>query len=123
MINANLRKALFAAALVAGLGTVPFAQAYAQDSAAAASKGDNQTVAGKADDTWITTKVKSEFAANKSVKATDVSVSTTEGVVTLTGTVATAKEKSHAEMIAKKIKGVKSVDASGLTVSAAAADK
>jgi hyperosmotically inducible protein len=121
MNHANLRKALFAAALVAGLGTVPFAQVNAQDSAAAASKGDNQTVAGKADDTWITTKVKSEFAANKSVKATDISVSTTEGVVTLTGTVATAKEKSHAEMIAKKVKGVKSVDASGVTVSPAAA--
>ena len=121
MMNANIRKALFAAALVAGLGTVPFAQVNAQDSAAATSKGDNQTVAGKADDTWITTKVKSEFAANKSVKATDISVSTADGVVTLTGTVATAKEKSHAEMIAKKIKGVKSVDASGVTVSAAAA--
>lgn len=121
MKNANLRKTLFAAALVAGLGTVPFAQAYAQDSAAASSKGDNQTVAGKADDTWITTKVKSEFAANKSVKATDISVSTSEGVVTLTGTVATAKEKSHAEQIAKKIKGVKKVDASGLTVSSSAA--
>ncbi|KJV36330.1 BON domain-containing protein [Luteibacter yeojuensis] len=120
MNNANIRKALFAAALVAGLAAVPAAQVYAQDSAAAASKGDNQTVAGKADDTWITTKVKSEFAANKSVKATDISVSTTEGVVTLTGTVGTAKEKSHAEAIAKKIKGVKSVDASGLTVSAAA---
>jgi hyperosmotically inducible protein len=120
MNHANLRKALFAAALVAGLGTVPFAQANAQDSAAMSSKGDNQTVAGKADDTWITTKVKSEFAANKSVKATDISVSTTEGVVTLTGTVGTAKEKSHAEAIAKKVKGVKSVDASGVTVSAAA---
>jgi hyperosmotically inducible periplasmic protein len=120
MNNANFRKALFAAALVAGFGTVPFAQAHAQDSAASMSKGDNQTVAGKADDTWITTKVKSEFAANKGVKGSDISVSTAEGVVTLTGTVATAKEKSHAESIAKKIKGVKSVDASGLTVSAAA---
>lgn len=121
MNHATLRKALFAAALVAGLGTVPFAQVYAQDSAAASSKGDNQTVAGKADDAWITTKVKSEFAASKSVKATDISVSTSDGTVTLTGTVATAKEKSHAEKIAKGVKGVKSVDASGLTVSSSAA--
>lgn len=122
MTQATIRKALFAAAIVAGLGTVPFAQVYAQDSAAAASKGDNQTVAGKVDDTWITTKVKSDFAADKAVKATDISVSTSDGVVTLTGTVATAKEKSHAESLAKKIKGVKSVDASGLTVSATAAN-
>jgi hyperosmotically inducible protein len=120
MNHANLRKALFAAALVAGLGTVPFAQVNAQDSTPAAAKADNQTVAGKADDTWITTKVKSEFATKKAVKGSDISVTTTEGVVTLTGTVTTAKEKSSAEKIAKAVKGVKSVDASGLTVSAAA---
>ncbi|NID06541.1 BON domain-containing protein [Luteibacter jiangsuensis] len=120
MNHANLRKALFAAALVAGLGTVPFAQVYAQDSSAAMSKGDNQTVAGKADDAWITTKVKSEFATTKNVKATDISVDTKDGMVTLTGTVATAAEKSKAEHVAKSVKGVKSVDASGLTVSAAA---
>jgi len=121
MNHANLRKALFAAALVAGLGTVPFTQVNAQDSTAAASKSDNQTVAGKADDTWITTKVKSEFATKKSVKGSDISVTTAEGVVTLTGTVATAKEKASATKIAKAVKGVKSVDASGITVSSAAA--
>jgi hyperosmotically inducible periplasmic protein len=119
MNHANLRKALFAAALVAGLGTVPFAQVNAQD-APAASKADNQTVAGKTDDAWITTKVKSEFATKKAVKGSDISVTTTEGVVALTGTVTTAKEKSNAEKIAKAVKGVKSVDASGLTVGAAA---
>ena len=119
MNHANLRKALFAAALVAGFGAAPFAQVYAQDSAAASSK-DNQTVAGKVDDTWITTKVKSEFATAKNVKATDISVDTKDGMVTLTGTVATAAEKSKAEHLAKGVKGVKSVDASGLTVSAAA---
>jgi hyperosmotically inducible protein len=54
------------------------------------------------------------------VKGSDISVTTTEGVVALTGTVSTAKEKSNAEKIAKAVKGVKSVDASGLTVSAAA---
>ncbi|HEY4291711.1 BON domain-containing protein [Luteibacter sp.] len=119
MNHANLRKALFAAVLVAGLGAAPVAQVYAQDSAAM-SKGDNQTVPGKADDAWITTKVKSEFATAKNVKATDISVDTKEGMVTLTGTVATAAEKSKAEHLAKSVKGVKSVDASGLTVSAAA---
>jgi len=121
MNNTNFRKAMFAAALVVGLGAVPFAQVSAQDSSAAMSKSDNQTVAGKTDDTWITTKVKSEFATKKAVKGTDISVTTTEGVVALTGTVSTAKEKSNAQKIAKSVKGVKSVDASGLNVSAAAA--
>jgi hyperosmotically inducible periplasmic protein len=119
MNHANLRKALFAAALVAGLGTVPFAQVNAQD-APAASKADNQTVAGKTDDAWITTKVKSEFTTKKGFKGSDLSVTTTEGVVAVTGTVVSEKQKTHAVSTAKAIKGVKSVDASGVTVSAAA---
>jgi hyperosmotically inducible periplasmic protein len=77
----------------------------------------NETVPGKVDDTWITTKVKSKFAAAKGVKASDISVSTTDGVVTLTGTATSAKEKTRAEHLTKQVKGVKSVDASGLTVS------
>jgi hyperosmotically inducible periplasmic protein len=79
----------------------------------------NETVPGKVDDTWITTKVKSKLAAAKGVKASDISVSTTDGVVTLTGNATSAKEKTRAEHLAKQIKGVKSVDGSGLTVSAA----
>jgi hyperosmotically inducible protein len=77
----------------------------------------NETVPGKVDDTWITTKVKSKFASSKGVKASDISVSTTDGVVTLTGTAMSKAEKSRAVHIAKGVKGVKSVDASGLTVS------
>jgi hyperosmotically inducible protein len=118
----SIRKTLLAAGFIAAFGAMPVTQVVAQDSGAGMSKSsDNQTVPGKVDDAWITTKVKSEFAAKKSVKGSDISVSTTDGVVTLTGTVATAAEKKHASAIAKKIKGVKSVDDSGLTVSASAA--
>jgi hyperosmotically inducible protein len=119
--SSKIQKALFTAALIAGFGAVPFAQASAQDSMA--KSADNQTVPDKAADTWITTKVKSEFATSKAVKATDVTVTTADGVVTLGGTVASEKEKTHAVAIAKKVKGVKSVDASGLTVSADTAAK
>lgn len=80
----------------------------------------NETVPGKVDDTWITTKVKSKFTAAKNVKASDISVSTTDGAVTLTGTVASAKQKTHVIHLAKQVKGVKTVDASGLTVSSPA---
>lgn len=76
----------------------------------------NETVPGKVDDSWITTKVKSKFAAAKGVKAHDISVSTADGVVTLTGTATSNAEKKRAVHIAKGVKGVKSVDASGLTV-------
>lgn len=80
----------------------------------------NETVPGKVDDTWITTKVKSKFTAAKGIKASDISVSTTDGAVTLTGTATSNKEKTHAIHLAKQVKGVKTVDATGLTVSSAA---
>jgi hyperosmotically inducible periplasmic protein len=60
--------------------------------------------------------VKSEFGTTKGVSANDISVSTNDGVVTLTGTVSSENEKMRAQRVAQLVKGVKSVDASGLTV-------
>ena len=114
------RHALIAASLTAALAAVPFAQTFAQDARAQSStESSNQTVPGKVDDAWITTKVKSEFATTKHIHATDISVDTTEGKVTLTGTVTSNKEKNRAIHVARKVKGVKSVDATGLTVTPA----
>jgi hyperosmotically inducible periplasmic protein len=87
-----------------------------QAPASSSTSSSNETVPGKANDTWITTKVKSKFAAAKGIKASDISVSTTDGAVTLTGTATSSKEKTHAIHLAKQVKGVKSVDATGLTV-------
>lgn len=109
------RKTLIAAGLVAAFSAVPFAQVAAQD--AMQKQSDNQTVPDKTADAWITTKVKSELATTKGIKSTDISVTTADGVVTLTGTATSAAEKAKAEQVAKKVKGVKSVDGSGLTVS------
>jgi osmotically-inducible protein OsmY len=76
--------------------------------------------AGKAADStkdgWVTTKVKSKFAASSAVKASDVSVETTNGVVTLTGTVDSAEAKQAAIEQAQQTEGVKSVNSSGLMV-------
>ena len=109
-----LRNSLIASALVCAFAAVPVSQVLAQDSTQASS--DNQTVPGKANDGWITTKVKSKLAAAKNLKSTDISVETKEGTVTLTGTVSSKNAKNHAVKVAKSVKGVKSVDASGLTV-------
>ncbi|OOG48110.1 BON domain-containing protein [Rhodanobacter sp. C01] len=116
-----IRNSVFATGLMLAFAAVPFAQAVAQDAGSMQKSSDNQTVPDKAADAWITTKVKSEFGTTKGIKATDISVSTSDGVVTLSGNVATEKEKLHAERVAKNVKGVKNVDASGLTVSAAPA--
>ena len=120
-----LRNSLLASALVCAFAAVPVSQVFAQDSgqqgssteASQAMHSDNQTMPGKANDGWITTKVKSKLAAAKNIKSTDISVDTSQGVVTLSGTVPSKSVKNHAVREAKSVKGVKSVDASGLTVS------
>ena len=113
-----IRNSVFATGLMLAFAAAPFGQAAAQDAGSTQKSSDNQTVPDKAADAWITTKVKSEFGTTKGIKATDISVSTSDGVVALSGNVTTEKEKLHAERVAKHVKGVKNVDASGLTVSA-----
>ncbi|MGH7223270.1 MAG: BON domain-containing protein, partial [Gemmataceae bacterium] len=65
-------------------------------------------------DGWITTKVKSELATTKGVKSIDISVTTVDGKVTLTGVLPSELAVKKAVAAAKSVKGVKDVDASGL---------
>jgi osmotically-inducible protein OsmY len=62
------------------------------------------------DDSLITTKVKSDLLAAKDVSSTHISVTTTKGVVTLTGTAATTQESNKAAEIARGVSGVKAVE-------------
>lgn len=122
--HSKLRHHLVAASLIVGLAALPFAQVSANDLGPQTQKSaDNQTVPDKAADAWITTKVKSEFATKKGIEGSDISVETNDGVVTLTGTVDTHMEKTKAKRVANKVKGVKSVNDTGLTVSADAPAK
>jgi hyperosmotically inducible protein len=57
-------------------------------------------------DTMITTKVKAELAKDSSTKATDINVTTKDGVVMLDGAVSSMAEKEKAEVNAKSVKGV-----------------
>jgi len=58
------------------------------------------------DDSWITTKIKTDFVNEDTLKGSDINVDTNDHVVTLKGTVASAAGKTRAEDIAKKTKGV-----------------
>ena len=62
------------------------------------------------DDSWITSKVKSEMIADKHVSARNINVNTSHGVVTLTGTVKTWDESNKAAEIAHGVKGVTQVE-------------
>lgn len=65
-------------------------------------------------DTWITTKVKSTLMYSSNVTSSDVSVSTKDGVVTLSGKVNSGAEHDLAVELAKNVKGVKQVNATEL---------
>jgi len=67
-------------------------------------------------DSWITTKVKSTYSYSTNVNGSDISVSTTNGVVTLTGKLDSGAERALAIELAKNVRGVKSVQSSGLTI-------
>lgn len=65
-------------------------------------------------DTWITTKVKSALLAEDATPGMDIEVETNNGVVSLSGTVATKAEREMAINKAKSIEGVLEVSADGL---------
>jgi hyperosmotically inducible protein len=61
------------------------------------------------DDGALTTKIKAKMALDDVVKALDINVDTTNGVVTLTGRVATDAERDRAVQLAKETEGVRGV--------------
>ncbi len=70
---------------------------------------DQETVGAYVDDSVITSTVKSRLFDDKTVDGSAVSVETMNGTVMLSGFAKSATEKKNAEMIASKVKGVKTV--------------
>jgi hypothetical protein len=66
-------------------------------------------IACSSTDAGVTTKVKSQFAADDTVKAYEINVTTREGVVTLEGDVDSAAAKMRAVQIARTTEGVRDV--------------
>jgi hyperosmotically inducible protein len=69
----------------------------------------NQTVSERVDDGWITTKIKSGFAADNLVRLEAIHVNTDNGVVHLSGAAKSQEEANRAIQIARNVKGVRSV--------------
>src|ERR1700733_4751708 len=86
------------------LSLAAFALAIAVSSAASA-ESPGQYV----DDTAITTKVKAAIIADDRLKATKISVETTQGVVELSGTVDNKNQETEAINVANQVNGVRSV--------------
>ena len=95
------------AGLVMGLGMGTANIAYA-DSSMPQAKNDG--VGAAISDTAITAKVKAKLMKEDGLGKSDISVTTTNGVVTLEGSATSSKAKSMAETATKSVDGVKSVD-------------
>lgn len=68
-----------------------------------------ETVGQYVDDTVLTTRVKSKFAADPQVSAMGINVETLKGEVQLSGFAKSAEEKAMAERLARDTSGVRSV--------------
>jgi len=76
----------------------------------AQAEGQTKSEAGQyVSDSAVTAKVKSALLAEKNLKSTDISVETQNGVVQLSGFVASSAQSEQAADVAKHVKGVKEV--------------
>lgn len=82
-----------------------------QDKMAVAASVAEQSIS----DSWITAKVKSTLLYSTNVSGRSIDVSTKAGIVTLSGKLSSSAEKTLAVELTENVRGVKSVDAKGLT--------
>ena len=91
------------------LVTAAFTAAVAITAVGCSSNPTAKTAGEYVDDAVITTKVKAAFAADPTVKATEINVETFKGDVQLSGFVAQPGDAQRAVEVARGIKGVTSV--------------
>lgn len=92
------------------LVTAAFTAVVAITAVGCASSNPTSKTAGEyVDDAVITTKVKAAFAADPTVKATEINVETYKGDVQLSGFVAEPRDAQRAVEIARGVQGVSSV--------------
>jgi|SRR5882672_6035518 len=79
-------------------------QSYVQE-----AKNLGRKIGTGLDDGWLWTKTRFDLAAADDLRDSTINVDVENGIVTLSGTVATAEQKAKAEKIAKAVEGVKGV--------------
>jgi len=73
------------------------------------AKDAGRTIGTGLNDGWLWVKTRFDLAAADDLRDSTINVDVDKDVVTLSGTVATAAQKTQAEKIAKEVEGVKSV--------------
>jgi hypothetical protein len=105
-----------APAPVAQVPVAPAAVAPSSVSSPAVDQKVGTSTGLAASDNQITTDVKSGIAGDSLSKDVNIGVTTTRGVVALTGSLASQDAIDHFKDVAGKVPGVKSVDASALVL-------
>jgi len=73
------------------------------------AKGSGRTIGTGVNDGWLWVKTRFDLAAADDLRDSTINVDVDKGVVTLTGTVASAAQKTRAETVAKAVDGVTGV--------------
>lgn len=73
------------------------------------AKGAGRKIGTGANDMWLWVKARYELAAADDLRDSTINVDVENGVVTLTGSVASAEQKTKAGTVAQGVEGVKSV--------------
>ena len=73
------------------------------------AKQSGRTVGSGLNDGWLWVKTRFDLAAADDLRDSTINVDVDKGVVTLTGTVASAAQKARAETVAKSVEGVTGV--------------
>jgi hypothetical protein len=73
------------------------------------AKQSGRTVGTGLNDGWLWVKTRFDLAAADDLRDSTINVDVDNAVVTLTGTVASAAQRTRAEQVAKSVEGVKSV--------------
>ncbi|QHM71160.1 BON domain-containing protein [Mixta intestinalis] len=76
---------------------------------ACAPTSTQEGTGGYIDDTVVTTKVKTEFLRDETLKAREINVETFKGRVQLSGFVSSPQMANHAVEVTRRVPGVKSV--------------
>ena len=73
------------------------------------AKDTGRTIGTGVNDGWLWVKTRFDLAAADDLRDSTINVDVSNDVVTLSGTVASADQKTRAEQVAKSVEGVKSV--------------
>ncbi len=108
MNSISFRKTLLSVgvAIALGVGTA----ACSDRSSTSEPRAQSENARTSAADTAVTASVKTRLTGQESDQPSNIRVSTTDGVVTLEGTVGSDFDKSEAEALARSVDGVDRVD-------------